>query len=120
MMIALKPFRMAMLLCGLFTAQVQAQSSAVTVAVTNGLFTVALDFGDQVLNGADRFLQIEARTTMGPFTPLIPRQRLTAAPYAVRVRSVSSGGLGGGTYANAVTFNNAGNSLSLPVRGLGE
>ena len=43
------------------------------VAVSNGLFTLALDFGSQ-FPGADRFLEIGARTNGGAsFTTLTPR-----------------------------------------------
>ena len=51
--------------------------------MTNGLFTVTLDFGNQ-FPGADRWLEIAVRTNGGvSFTPLAPRQPLTPTPYAV-------------------------------------
>ena len=82
------------------------------VNVTNGLFTVPIDFGMTAFDGADRYLQIEARTTIGPFVTLTPRQKITAAPYALLAGKLSgtltSSGLGG-TYGNAVTFSNAAN-----------
>jgi hypothetical protein len=50
------------------------------VAVSKGLFTVTLDFGDQFL-GANRWLEIGLRTNGGGgFTTLTPRQLLTPAP----------------------------------------
>src|SRR5687768_9324225 len=50
------------------------------VAVTNGLFTVTLDFG-AVFPGADRWLQIAVRPNGGgTFVPLNPRQKLMATP----------------------------------------
>jgi len=51
--------------------------------VTNGLITARLDFGS-VYTGAGRWLQISVRpgASVGAFTPLAPRQELTAAPYA--------------------------------------
>jgi hypothetical protein len=53
------------------------------VPVTNGLFTVTLDFGNQ-FPGAARFLAIGVRQTGGgSFTNLSPRQPLTAVPYAI-------------------------------------
>ncbi|HEY6045407.1 MAG TPA: hypothetical protein VIU65_02320, partial [Pyrinomonadaceae bacterium] len=56
-----------------------------TVAVSNGVFTVSLDFGASAFNGANRFLQISARpSTGGAFTLLSPRQQITSTPYAVR------------------------------------
>jgi hypothetical protein len=52
-------------------------------AVSNGLFTVVLDFGNQ-FPGAARWLGIGVRTNgAATFTNLSPRQRLTATPYAV-------------------------------------
>ncbi len=54
-----------------------------STAMTNGLFTVTLDFGNQ-FPGADRWLEIAVRTNGGVgFTPLSPRQPLTPTPYAV-------------------------------------
>jgi hypothetical protein len=70
------------------------QGSTVTledVAVTNGVFTVQLDFGAAVFGGADRFLEIGVRpgASTGAFTTLSPRQQVTSTPYAIR--SVSAG-----------------------------
>ena len=88
-------------------------------AVSNGLFTVTLDFGNQ-FPGADRWLEIAVRTNgFGAFTTLSPRQSLTPTPYAVTAGSVVSGGLAAGTYGNAVTLNNAANSLSGTFTGNG-
>jgi hypothetical protein len=54
------------------------------VAVTDGLFTVPLDFGAQ-FTGAARYLEVAARPTGGgAFTTIGPRQPLTASPYAMR------------------------------------
>src|SRR5712671_809956 len=51
--------------------------------VTNGLFTVTLDFGAN-FPGADRWLEIAVRTNGGgAFSTLTPRQPITAAPYAI-------------------------------------
>jgi hypothetical protein len=81
-------------------------------AVTNGLFTVTLDFGNQ-FPGAPRWLQIGVRTNgNGAFATLNPRQEVTAMPYATTAGNVVSGGLAAGTYGSAVTFNNAANSFS--------
>src|SRR2546422_485898 len=44
---------------------------------TNGLFTVMLDFGGGVFTGADRWLEVAARTNGGgAFTNLSPRQQI--------------------------------------------
>jgi len=60
------------------------------LGVTNGLFTVTLDFGS-FFNGQDRWLDIAVRTNGDPtFTPLMPRQQLTPTPYAIFANSVSN------------------------------
>src|SRR6516164_10032706 len=53
-----------------------------SVQVTNGLFTVNIDFGAQY-NGSRHFLQICVRNAGGgSYTSLSPRQELTATPHA--------------------------------------
>lgn len=57
--------------------------------VTNGLFTVTLDFGG-FFPGADRWLEIGVRTNGGgAFTTLTPRQKFTATPYAITAGNLS-------------------------------
>lgn len=56
------------------------------VAVTNGLFTVDLDFGaSSVFNGQALWLQVGVRPgpSADPFTALAPPTALNAAPYAL-------------------------------------
>jgi hypothetical protein len=54
------------------------------VEVTNGLFTVSLDFGAGVFGGQAKWLQIAVRTNGGgDFTALGPLQPLTASPFAL-------------------------------------
>src|SRR5256885_13764540 len=49
-----------------------------TVAVSNGIFSVTLDFGTNAFSGAARFLEISTRTSgAGAFTLLTPRQPIT-------------------------------------------
>ena len=72
--------------------------SAVTNAATvvsNGLFTALLDFGADVFNGKERWLEIGVRSNggAGDFTPLSPRQPLTPIPYALHAST--SGALRG-------------------------
>ena len=103
-------------------------NSATTVS--NGLFTVALDFGAN-FPGAARWLEIAARTNgSANFTTLAPRQPLTPTPYAITASDLTgtlpAGQLSGavssanlsGTYGNTVTFNNAGNSFTGNGAGL--
>jgi trimeric autotransporter adhesin len=81
-------------------------------SVSNGLFTVSLDFGGGVFAGQDRWLEIGVRTNSGgAFASLSPRQALTATPYAVFAGAVASGGLAAGTYGSAIIFSNAANSF---------
>lgn len=66
-------------------AQIGSTLTLSTVAVSNGVFTVSLDFGASSFNGASRFLEISARPVSGAaFTLLSPRQQITSTPYAVR------------------------------------
>jgi hypothetical protein len=53
------------------------------VPVSRGLFSVTLDFGD-IFNGTQYYLDISVRpgSSTGSYTPVPPRQPLTAAPYA--------------------------------------
>ncbi len=70
--------------------QVGSTQTVNTVAVSNGVFTVSLDFGANSFPGANRFLEIAARPTGGSFTPLTPRQQITSTPYAVRSLNAAS------------------------------
>lgn len=61
------------------------------VSVTGGAFTVTLDFGATVFNGADRWLEIAVRTNGGALvTTLSPRQKITATPYALKAREATT------------------------------
>jgi hypothetical protein len=54
------------------------------VGVSNGLFTVTLDFGAGVFDGTARWLEIGVRTNAtDDFVTLSPRQPFTASPYAI-------------------------------------
>lgn len=92
-------------------------AGSVIANVANGIFTVPLDFGINPFNGDARFLEASVRTVIGPFTTLAPRQPLTATPYALRALNLTTNGLVSGTYGNALTFNNAGNSFSGSFNG---
>ncbi len=60
----------------------------VVVSVTNGLLVLPLNFGSN-FPGADRWLQLEVRTSIGAFNILSPRQPLTPAPYAITAGNLS-------------------------------
>jgi hypothetical protein len=75
------------------------------VDVTNGLFTVTLDFGNQ-FSGADRWLEIGVRTNgVASFVTLSPRQKLTPTPYAIFAS----------TAGGAISNFNVGGALNLPA-----
>jgi len=65
--------------------------------ISNGLFTVSLDFGATPFIGNDRWLEIGVRpgASTGAYTNLVPRQPITATPYATYARGVNAGGLVG-------------------------
>ena len=57
------------------------------VVVTDGEFTVDLDFGAAAFEtGASRFLQLEVRpgSSTGTFTALVPRQPVKSSPYGIK------------------------------------
>ncbi|HKQ37896.1 MAG TPA: hypothetical protein VJ063_07445 [Verrucomicrobiae bacterium] len=86
--------------------------SSVLVNVTNGLFVLPLDFGNTPFGtGADRWLEIQLRTTLGPFTTLTPRQRITATPYALRAANAATAATA--TTANSVNAANIIGTLGL-------
>ncbi len=59
--------------------------------VTNGLFTVTLDFGSGVFNGSARWLDIGVRTNGGgAFASLYPRQPILPTPYAIYAANAGS------------------------------
>lgn len=65
------------------------------IPVSDGVFTVELDFGATAFNGGDRWLEI----AVGGST-LLPRQKVSAVPYSLNTRGISveeSGKVGFGT-----------------------
>ena len=66
--------------------------AVVSVNVSNGLFTVPLDFGAAAFPGAQRFVEIQVRTNLGAFVTMTPRQALTPAPYAIKATSADTAG----------------------------
>ena len=79
-------------------------------AVSNGLFTVTLDHGLGVFTGGERWLEVGVRTngSVGGFTPLTPRQPITATPYAIL--SASSGSVSNGLLQNPIFLGTTGNT----------
>lgn len=98
------------------------------VTVHDGLFTVSLNFGDNVFNGESRWIEIGVRpgTETGDFTLMQTRQPLTAAPHALyalaskSAQTVAPGGVGVAQIASgAVTGDKiAGSQVVKSVNGL--
>lgn len=96
------------------------------VPVSNGLFTITLDYGS-VFDGTAYWLQISVRSNgLTGFTGLSPRQQLTPTPYAIFAEGASAAGLSGtlpsgtlaGVYGGVLTLTNpadvfAGNGSGL-------
>src|ERR1035438_270174 len=73
--------------------------------ITNGLFTVTLDFGG-VFNGANYWLELAAHTNGGgAFSTLSPRQPVLPTPYAIYAANA-------GNAATATTATTAGSASS--------
>jgi hypothetical protein len=94
-----------------------------SVGMTNGLFTVTLDFGSGVFTGPARWLEIGARTNgVSLFTTLSPRQQVTPTPYAItaeNLNGVVSGSSLSGTYGNPITLNNPSDQFTGTFNGNG-
>jgi hypothetical protein len=82
-------------------------------AVTNGLFTVTLDFGADVFAGNARWLGIGVRTNGAAvdFTPLTPRQALTPTPYSIYADNAGTAVTAGS--ANSVAAANITGTVAL-------
>jgi hypothetical protein len=113
------------------------------VQITNGIFTVNLDFGAAAFtNGAARFLEISVRTgaSTGAFQTLTPRQEITSSPFSIKSLNAASadslssacvlcvtdaqiqtidGSKVTGTVANAVTAVNVSGIVQLANGGTG-
>src|SRR6185295_14634797 len=61
------------------------------VDVVNGLFTVRIEFLENVFTGPARWLEVEVRPAgAAAFTTLTPRQEVTSSPYAIRAQTAGS------------------------------
>src|SRR5689334_24505171 len=63
-----------------------------TAIVSNGVFSLRLDFGADAFPGEDRWLEIAVRNPSKgePLETLSPRQRMTPVPYAYRASVATS------------------------------
>ncbi len=85
------------------------------VPVTNGRFTASIDFGQQFVTPAARFLEIIVRADVGQpctddlgFVTLSPRQLLSATPLASHAKSAFALDASDGSPAHAVFVDDAG------------
>ena len=92
------------------TGQVGTTQTRTGVTVTNGLFTVQLDFGAGAFQGDARWLQIGVKCAGdASYVTLSPRQPLTPAPYALALpglwtqQNADSPNIIGGYSGNSVT-----------------
>ena len=73
-------------------SQVGSTRQKTNVPVTDGIFTVELDFGPAAFEGESRWLEIQVRPAgTGSYTGLGPRQHITPTPYAMHAFSIADG-----------------------------
>jgi hypothetical protein len=96
-------------------AQVGAEQCADDLPVVNGIFTLALDFGNQFNTPAPRFIEVDVRRDTGlgcgdasGFTLLTTRQAITVAPLATHAQAAFSLDAADGSPQSAVFVDNAG------------
>jgi Chaperone of endosialidase len=67
------------------------------VPVSNGVFTVKVNFGSSYFDGSDRYLEIAVKHPADSnYTTLSPRQKLNSAPYAIQsLKASDASNLGG-------------------------
>ncbi len=90
-----------------------------TAAVTNGVFTISLDFGADTIAADLRYLEIKARSSGATaFTTLKPRQFLSSVPFAVSADTASDSAQLAGRPASAYLRTSGGSiSGSLTLNG---
>ena len=100
--------------------QVGGSVTNLAVGVTNGLFTVVLDFGPGIFTGPPLWLQIGVETNGGGgYTTLAPLQQLTPTPYAIYSPTAGSAASANGVAAGSVTGAGiAGNSVVKSLNNL--
>jgi hypothetical protein len=88
------------------------------LTVTNGAYTVNLDFGAAVFSGADRFLESSVRPAgSGTYTTQSPRTQINSTPYSIRsLVATTADGLSA-TCASCVTSSQIQNVQGSQVTG---
>lgn len=96
------------------TGQVGSTLTNLNVGVTNGLFTVTLDFGAN-FPGASRWLAIGVRSNgTASFTALTPSQAVTPSPYAIYSANAGSAATAtSASSASSVAASNISGTVSL-------
>lgn len=88
--------------------------------ITNGLFTLQLDFGTSPFVGEARWIESAVRCPPEvSYTTLSPRTRLTAAPYALYALNNWALGGNGGTGGNGFVGTTDNTALTIGVNGTG-
>ncbi|HQU82219.1 MAG TPA: hypothetical protein PKY59_03800 [Pyrinomonadaceae bacterium] len=97
------------------------------VQVTNGIFTVPLDFGANAFDGTARYLEISVKLpSESTFTALAPRLSISSVPYAIKAINADSATVAqtannatslGGITANNFLLNNGDGSQLVNVNG---
>jgi hypothetical protein len=90
------------------------EKSVPNVVVSDGLFTVALDFGTSAFNGQKRYLGISVQCPAGTgnFVALTPNQELLAAPYAIHAQHATALSASDGSPIDVLTADANGNVWS--------
>ncbi len=88
------------------------------VAVSNGLFTVTIDFGSGEFDGDKLWLEIGVQTNGGGgFSTLSPRTQITPSPYAIF--STTAGGVPNNTIGSAQVIDNSLTATDLAAGSVG-
>src|SRR5258708_4081962 len=95
-----------------------ANLQATGVPISNGLFAVPLNFGQQPFSGSNLWLELAVQKNGGGLLILSARKQLTPTPYAIMANTASN--LAGplpptalsGVYSGAVSFTNGGNTFA--------
>lgn len=87
------------------------------VEAASGLYSVALDFGEDAFTGGKRYLEVLVRAgdSLGSFTALTPRLELTPQPYALHAAAAAS--INSETIQTGITSGGAGGLIFLGGNG---
>jgi hypothetical protein len=90
-----------------------------TVPVTNSLFTAELDFGGTAFAGSERWLEVGVQCPSDSSVTYLPRQRISAAPYALyALNSDKLDNLDSSNFARVARFGLPGgvtSSVDIPI-----